>query len=240
MHCRKLIGYLPQDLPLYREMTVRAYLDHVARLKGIPAAERRRECVQAMERASLQEVEKRHIHKLSGGNRQRVGLAQALLGKPPLLVLDEATAGLDPRKVANFRELIRSLATDHTILLSTHIMAEVETCCSRVVMINRGKPLLDESIDALRQRAASRQRVLLHLRDSDQLDACLDACLAALEADPAVSDVARDGRGIRLEHTADGRANVVAIAEAHGGLATLVEERRSLEEVFRDLIAPAA
>jgi ABC-2 type transport system ATP-binding protein len=230
--CRRLIGYLPQELPLYREMTVRSYLDHVARLKGIPAGERRHECVKAMERANLQEVEKRHIHKLSGGNRQRVGLAQALIGKPPLLVLDEATAGLDPAQVANFRELIRSLASDHTILLSTHIMAEVETCCSRVVMINRGRRLLDESIDALRERAAQRQRVLLHLRDGDQLD----ACAAALAADPGITTVEREGRGLLLDHDAESRGSVVRIAEAHGGVATLTEERLSLEEVFRELV----
>ncbi|MBA3938162.1 MAG: ABC transporter ATP-binding protein, partial [Planctomycetes bacterium] len=151
--CRRAIGYLPEELPLYLDMTVTGYLDHVARLKGVAPGARRKEVVEAIEAAWLGENAKRHIRKLSKGNRQRVGLAQALLGRPPLLILDEPTSGLDPAQVANFRELIKSLAQRHTILLSTHILGEVEATCARVVVVHRGRTVASEGIDALRKRA---------------------------------------------------------------------------------------
>ena len=232
LECRRQIGYLPQELPLYRDMTVTAYLDHVARLKGIGRSQRRNEVVQAIERAHLQEVQGRHIHKLSGGNRQRVGLAQALIGTPPILILDEPQAGLDPAQVANFRELIRQLANEHTILLSTHILAEVEAVCSRVVVVHNGRSILDEPIAALRQR--SRQVRKLRVRTMDD---AVDDLRAALQASDAVTRVEMDSEGLIVE-VADGhRDDVIQLAREHGGLRELVEERRSLEEVFRDLIA---
>ncbi len=231
--CRRRIGYLPQDLPLYREMRVAAYLDHVARLKQVPRSSRRHQVLQAMERTGLLEVERRHIHKLSGGNRQRVGLAQALLGDPPILVLDEATAGLDPAQVANFRDLIRQLASGHTILLSTHILGEVERCCDRVVMIDRGRTMLNESVAALQQRAHEISRVRLRLdTDPAPLAADLGECAWVTRCEP-------DGDALLVDLDPGAQAQLVERASAHGVLLELQPWRRSLEEVFRDLISPS-
>ena len=235
--CRRQVGYLPQDLPLYRDMTVGSYLDHVARLKGIPKTERRNEVFRAIERANLQEVEKRHIHKLSGGNRQRAGLAQALIGTPPILILDEPTAGLDPAQVANFRDLIVALSAEHTILLSTHIMAEVEACCQRVVMVHRGRDIVNESIGELQQRARQVQRLRLRVFAEDH-----SALLTTLKQADWVHDIGISDDAIVFDAEEGRRSEIIALAEQHGGLRELVEQRRSLEEVFRDLIAdkPAA
>jgi ABC-2 type transport system ATP-binding protein len=235
--CRKSIGYLPEEVPLYLDMTVTAYLDHVARLKGVPASSRRREVVDAIEAAWLQENQHRHVRKLSKGNRQRVGVAQALLGGPPILILDEPTSGLDPAQVANFRDLIRRLAERHTILLSTHILAEVEAVCQRVVVVHRGRVVVSESIEALRHRASQFTRLRLRVRD----DGKLSELATALEQADWATVVHTDADAVTIDAPQDRRGELVKLVESHGGLRELVEERRSLEEVFRDLIAePAA
>jgi ABC-2 type transport system ATP-binding protein len=235
--CRRAIGYLPEEVPLYLDMTVTAYLDHVARLKGVPRAQRRREVVDAIEAAWLQENARRHIRKLSKGNRQRVGLAQALIARPPILILDEPTSGLDPAQVANFRDLVARLSERHSILLSTHILAEVEATCRRVVIINRGRTVLSESIEALRARTKDVTRLRVRLRAgrgrelADRLRT--QAWATVLEAG---SDT------VLLEAPESRRGEVVSAAESCGGLRELVEETRSLEECFRELVAatPAA
>ena len=230
--CRRAIGYLPEELPLYLDMTVTAYLDHVARLKGVPATERRKHVVEAIESTWLGENAKRHIRKLSKGNRQRVGVAQALLGDPPILILDEPTSGLDPSQVANFRDLIRRLSAKHTILLSTHILAEVEAVCSRVVVVHRGQLVVEESIDALRSRATRTSRVRVRVRSGDGAPLA-----AALTQTDWVSDIAHTGDVVTCACVAERRADLVAITEIHGGVRELSEERLSLEEVFRGLTA---
>ncbi len=229
--CRRAIGYLPEELPLYLDMTVSGYLDHVARLKGVSAAARRREVADAIDAAWLGENAERHIRKLSKGNRQRVGVAQALLGSPPILILDEPTSGLDPSQVAHFRDLLKRLAERHTILLSTHILSEVEASCSRVVVVHRGRTVAVESVETLRLRAAQVTRVNLRIRSGDSaelrtaLTACPWATVNSAHADTLSLDAATTHRG-----------ELVALVEQHGGLRELIEERRSLEEVFRDLI----
>ncbi len=237
--CRQAIGYLPEEVPLYLDMTVTAYLDHVARLKGVPRSSRRREVVDAIDAAWIGENAKRHIRKLSKGNRQRVGLAQALLGRPPILILDEPTSGLDPAQVANFRELIRTLSARHSILLSTHILGEVDAVCSRVVVVHRGHVVANEPIEALRRRAGRIERLRLRLRSGDASAARAAAVSAGWHVHAADASDA-----LVLEAPPERRGEVVALAEAHGGLRELAEERISLEEVFRDLIsgnaAPAA
>ena len=234
--CRKAIGYLPEEVPLYLDMTVTAYLDHVARLKGVPASHRRREIVEAIDRAWLKESAKRHIRKLSKGNRQRVGLAQALLGAPPILILDEPTSGLDPAQVANFRDLIRTLAKQHTILLSTHILGEVEAVCSRVVVVHRGHVVANETVEQLRQRASSIGRMRVRVRSGDPAP-----LTAACSASGWATVVQRDGDALLIDAPQNRRGDLVTLVEAQGGIRELTEERRSLEEVFRDLIAqPAA
>ena len=136
---RQRIGYLPETPPLYAEMTVEGFLYFVARIKGVPAGDRSRQVNAAVKRCNLQE--KRHIliRKLSKGFRQRVGIAQAIVHDPPAIILDEPTVGLDPRQIIEVRNLIKSLAGSHTIILSTHILPEVSMTCSRVAIINRGK-----------------------------------------------------------------------------------------------------
>ncbi|MBD2665966.1 ABC transporter related [Richelia sinica FACHB-800] len=136
---RQRIGYLPETPPLYPEMTVEGYLHFVARIKGVPAGDRPQKVQAAMARCSLQDKHRVIIRKLSKGYRQRVGIAQAIVHDPPAIILDEPTVGLDPRQIIEVRNLIKSLAGTHTIILSTHILPEVSMTCSRVAIINRGK-----------------------------------------------------------------------------------------------------
>ena len=136
---RQRIGYLPETPPLYPEMTVEGFLHFVARIKGVPAGDRTNKVKAAIERCNLQDKRRVIIRKLSKGYRQRVGIAQAIVHDPPAIILDEPTVGLDPRQIIEVRNLIKSLAGTHTIILSTHILPEVSMTCSRVAIINRGK-----------------------------------------------------------------------------------------------------
>jgi ABC-2 type transport system ATP-binding protein len=135
---RKSLGYLPETVPLYPDLTVTQFLDFAAQAKGLDHRQRRLEVDRAVADCSLEEVRNTLVAVLSKGFRQRVGLAQALLGRPPLLILDEPTIGLDPAQIVDIRELIRQLAGDHTVILSSHILPEVSQLCQRVIIINRG------------------------------------------------------------------------------------------------------
>ena len=149
MTVRKSIGYLPEIPPVYPELTVREYLKFVAKLKKIPRGVRSSEIDRVVERLSLQSVERRLIGNLSKGYQQRTGFAQALLGNPPVLILDEPTVGLDPRQIGEVRDLIKELSGAHTVILSTHILQEVVATCERVVIINRGQIAADSTLSSL-------------------------------------------------------------------------------------------
>jgi ABC-2 type transport system ATP-binding protein len=150
---KKHIGYLPEAPPLYPEMSVSDYLEFVARLKNIPATEIKSRTAQVMERCAVADVSGKLISKLSKGYRQRVGLAQAIIHNPDVLILDEPTSGLDPKQINETRELIKSLAGEHTIILSTHILPEVEAICQKVIIINRGELVRADSVERLKGAA---------------------------------------------------------------------------------------
>ncbi len=150
---RQSIGYLPENNPLYGDMLVAEYLAFVADLRGLPSAQRRENIAQTVEETGLQEVYFRPISQLSKGFRQRVGLAQAILHRPEILIMDEPTEGLDPNQRVTIRELIKSLGKDRTVLLSTHVLQEVESTCDRLLIINRGKLVADGTIPELLARA---------------------------------------------------------------------------------------
>jgi ABC-2 type transport system ATP-binding protein len=149
MQVRENIGYLPQSVPIYPEMRVEEYLAYRAKLKGVDRSIRTRRIEHSLERCRAREVRRRLIGTLSNGYRQRVGMADALLNDPPLLILDEPTAGLDPLQIRETLHTIRELAGQHTVLLSTHILSEVEAICNRVIIISRGKIGLDAPLDKL-------------------------------------------------------------------------------------------
>ena len=156
MEVKKRIGYLPETPPLYPEMEVSEYLTFVARLKGIPKGDVAKRVNEAADRCAVGDVKSKLISKLSKGYRQRVGLAQAIMHNPDVLILDEPTSGLDPKQIIETRELIASLSGDHTIILSTHILSEVEHSCQKVLIINRGRIVASESVSDLtsKMRAA--------------------------------------------------------------------------------------
>ena len=144
---KRKIGYLPENPPIYPEMTVTDYVDFVARLKGVPPARRKSMVDAALDRCALGDVRTKIAGKLSKGYRQRLGLAQALVHEPEVLILDEPTAGLDPKQINETRELIRTLGGEHTVVLSTHILPEVSMTCERVVIINRGRLVAEGTPD---------------------------------------------------------------------------------------------
>ncbi len=163
LEVKRRIGYLPEQPPVYEDLSVEGYLRFVAALKGLPRSRRREEAHRVAERTGIQGVLRRRIGNLSKGYRQRVGIAQALLGAPPVLILDEPTIGLDPGQIREVRELIRSLGGDHTVVLSTHILAEVAMVCERVLVIHRGRKVADDSLEDLQRRhseAAGREMSL--------------------------------------------------------------------------------
>src|SRR5579863_9413443 len=139
LEAKRRTGYLPETPPLYPDMTVTEYLTFVAKIKGVPSAERHQRRRAVMDRTRVSDMANRQCSKLSKGYKQRVGLAQALIHNPDVLILDEPTAGLDPKQIIETRQLIKELAGDHTIILSTHILPEVSQTCQRVVIINRGR-----------------------------------------------------------------------------------------------------
>ncbi len=154
LDARRAVGYLPESPPIYPEMIVRSYLNYVAKLKDVPRAKRGESVDRALERCGLTDVQNRVIGTLSKGYRQRVGLAQAIVHEPPVLVLDEPTVGLDPIQIAEIRQLIANLAQPgetggQTVILSTHILAEVEAICRRVLIINQGSMVLDAELSEL-------------------------------------------------------------------------------------------
>src|SRR5881628_2685981 len=149
LEVRKRIGYLPENVPLYADMRVGPYLDFVAEVKGIARTERKGRVADAMDRCLITDVQNRLIGKLSKGYRQRVGLAQAIVSDPHVLILDEPTIGLDPQQITEIRSLIKSLAGDHTVILSTHILPEVSMVCSGVIIINKGSIVAQGPIDSL-------------------------------------------------------------------------------------------
>jgi ABC-2 type transport system ATP-binding protein len=149
MEVRRRIGYLPENVPLYTDMRVEPYLDFVAEIKGVPRGTRRRQVGEAMERCRIDDVRNRLIGNLSKGYRQRVGIAQAIINDPHVLILDEPTIGLDPKQITEIRSLIKSLAGAHTVILSTHILPEVSMVCSGVIIIHKGGIVAQGPIDTL-------------------------------------------------------------------------------------------
>jgi ABC-2 type transport system ATP-binding protein len=172
MEVKKRIGYLPETPPLYPEMEVREYLTFVGKLKGMSGASLTARVGEVAERCAIADVFTKLLGKLSKGYRQRVGLAQAIIHNPDVLILDEPTAGLDPKQINETRELIRSLAGDHTIILSTHILPEVEQVCEQVIIINKGKLVATDSVHNLQNRARGVESIVLEVEGRDgSLDA---------------------------------------------------------------------
>jgi ABC-2 type transport system ATP-binding protein len=167
MEVKRRIGYLPETPPLYPEMEVREYLSFVGKLKGMSGANLANRVVEVSERCAIADVSHKLLGKLSKGYRQRVGLAQAIIHNPDVLILDEPTAGLDPKQINDTRELIRSLAGDHTILLSTHILPEVEQTCEQVIIINKGKVVATDSVHNLQNRARGVEAIMVEVEGRD-------------------------------------------------------------------------
>jgi ABC-2 type transport system ATP-binding protein len=161
---KKIIGYLPENVPLYPEMTVHSYLSFVSEIKQIPAPQRKKHIEKAVEMSGLESVKKRLIKNISRGFKQRVGIAQALIHDPQVLVLDEPTAGLDPAQIIEIRKLIKSLKGEQTILLSTHILAEVTQTCDGVVIINEGNLMASGSLEELTASFKEKEGVVIKLK----------------------------------------------------------------------------
>jgi len=165
---KKKIGYLPENPPLYQDMTVREFLSFAGEIKGIPPREKKERMNRIMETVGVQDVSRRLIKNLSRGYKQRVGLAQALIGDPQALILDEPTAGLDPKQILEIRDLIIELGKDHTIILSSHILPEVSAVCRRVLIINQGRIVADDSPENLARRILGGSRILLRLEAAEK------------------------------------------------------------------------
>ena len=237
IEAKRRTGYLPETPPLYPEMTVGEYLQFVARINGVAAGDRAAQVGAAMARTSITDMVERYCGTLSKGYRQRVGLAQALLHNPDVLILDEPTAGLDPRQIIETRRLITELAGDHTIILSTHILPEVSQTCQRVVIINRGKMVAVDSPGNLTARLQGSQSLYL------QVDGGGDDPEPALRAVDGVAAVSvadqRDGVSefqIEIAPGHDVRRDVARTVVTNGwGLLELRAQQMSLEDIFLQL-----
>jgi ABC-2 type transport system ATP-binding protein len=197
LEVKRLIGYLPENPPLYPEMTVGQYLRFVARIKKVPPARRRDELGRILEMTGLSDMRGRLVRNLSKGYKQRVGLAQALVGFPPVLILDEPTIGLDPRQIIEIRTLIQGLGKDHTIILSSHILHEVTAVCSRVVIIHHGRIVASDTIGNLSRKLAGTAGLTVRFEGTES---------AALSEIRALPDVAKaSSMGSREQGTTDVR-----------------------------------
>ncbi|MFN3322455.1 MAG: ABC transporter ATP-binding protein [Bryobacteraceae bacterium] len=241
---KKRIGYLPETPPLYPEMEVVEYLTFVGQLKGLAKAELKQRLEEVLERCSIADVRRKLISKLSKGYRQRVGLAQAIIHNPDVLILDEPTSGLDPKQILETRELIKGLAGDHTIILSTHILPEVEQICEKVIIISKGKVVATDSVENLTNRLRGAEAIALEVEARDGAPSLAFAEVQQrLEQVPGVSRViykeARNNRLLFEVESLQGRTvradAARAVIESGWNLNELRPVGLSLEEVFLQL-----
>jgi len=237
LEVKRRVGYLPETPPLYPDMEVREYLDFCGRIKGVAAAERRTKVDDAIEKCRVGDVRDTLISKLSKGYRQRVGLAQAILHNPDVLILDEPTSGLDPKQIIETRDLIRGLGGEHTVILSTHILPEVSMTCGRVVIINKGRVVAEDTPDNLTRRLKGAGTLRVEVRGDEA------SILSTLRGVPGV--LAAHTRGghdgaLLVDVEADSGRDVrsdLARAVVGGGfdLLELQQMGMSLEEIFLHL-----
>ena len=237
IEARRKIGYMPENVPLYGEMRVREYLRYRAQLKGLSTSEARRRVGEVIDTCGLDSVRRKMIKTLSKGYRQRVGLADALVHEPELLILDEPTNGLDPNQIRQIRELIRQLSTNHTVLLSTHILPEVEMTCSRVIIIDAGKIRAADTPANLIGRMRAAGRVQVELQADPEVAA---AALARLEGVRlAVPEPLDDGWtrfALLVESGTDVREPIARMVAQYGWpLRSLFRHDATLEDVFVEL-----
>ncbi len=230
---RRKIGYLPESVPLYPDMKVREYLGFVAEIKGVERARRKTAVGEAMADCQLEGVAGRFIKKLSKGYRQRVGLAQALIGDPEVLILDEPTIGLDPRQITEIRNLIKSFIGRKTIILSTHILPEVSMTCQRVVIINEGRVLAEDTPDNLSAQLSGANRLRLRITGPQE------DISVRLAATAGVRRIVRaDGDGLFLAEVDEGAAPGLAAAICAAGwdLHEMSPQQATLEDVFLKVV----
>lgn len=239
LEVRKRIGYLPEDVPLYRDMDVTSFLQFVAEVKGVAKTQKTAQVDAAIERCGIQGVRRRLIGHLSKGFRQRVGLAQALIGEPDVLILDEPTTGLDPAQIIEIRELITALAKEKTIILSTHILPEVSMICQKVIILNRGKIVAVDATENLTSRMQKSSRVLM------EVDGPVEEVRKSLQEVPGVLGVEQLEQvneqifryQIDSEKGQDVRRQLAAAIATHQwGLLELRAAEMSLEDVFVQLV----
>jgi ABC-2 type transport system ATP-binding protein len=237
---RRRIGYLPESVPLYSDMRVAPYLDFVAEVKGVPRSARKRRIAEVMDRCLIADVQNRLIRHLSKGYRQRVGLAQAIVSDPHVLILDEPTIGLDPRQIAEIRSLIKALAGEHTVILSTHILPEVSMVCSGVVIINQGAIVAQGPIDRLVEEFFPTARVAVEI--AGPRPAVLDG-LRTIPGVVRIEEGNLDGDGpVRLvvesARGRDVRGEIFQLAaQQKWNLLELRQVGMTLEEVFIRIVA---
>ncbi len=234
MEVKRRIGYLPEHPPVYNDMYVRSYLDFVARIKGVPSKDRRSRVDSAMERCGITDRAKQLIGQLSKGYRQRVGIAQAILHDPDVIILDEPTIGLDPNQIQEIRRLIRGLGREHTVILSTHILPEVEITCDRVIIINRGRIAAVDTPENLTARTSGNRRYYVAVSGG------LDEAADAIGGVPGVVGVehASEDRALEVDVSGDSdmRPAIAArLVERDLGLVELRPIAARLEDIFHEL-----
>ena len=245
LEVKKRVGYIPETPPLYTDMTVDTFLDFCAKIKGVPASQRRARLDSAVEKCRIGDVRKTLIGRLSKGYRQRVGLAQAILHDPEVLILDEPTAGLDPKQIIETRDLIRGLGGEHTVILSTHILPEVSMTCGRVVIINKGKVVAEDTPENLTHRLRGAGTLRLEVRgDGAALAEALRTVpgVVAVRPHPAAGAVgAATVIDVEAAAGADVRAELARAAVQSGhDLLGLQQVGMSLEEIFLHLTTTEA
>lgn len=230
---RREIGYLPEGVPLYPEMRVVEYLSHRARIKGVAAKARKNRIAHVMDRCGIAQVGRKLISSLSKGYRQRVGLAEALISDPPVLIFDEPTVGLDPHQIREVRQLIHDLGTDHTVLLSTHILPEVEMICERVMIIHNGKLVFQDSLSEISKHGARGTHVIVEARTPPETEN------GFLNNVPGVLNVRRRAFGevsrfdLEIAPETDPREEIFQRAVQDGWiLRELRRDQTSLEDIF--------
>ncbi len=236
LEVKKRIGYLPEHPPLYVDMLVRPYLEFVARLRGVPRRQLKARVDRAIERCGLGEVSGRLIALLSKGYQQRVGLAQAILHEPDLLILDEPTVGLDPSQIREIRTLIKSFSGEHTVILSTHMLVEVTMTCHRALIINEGRIAAEDTLERLTARGERTGRVAVRLaRPGDGVVTGLAQAPGVLKVEP--QEGVAGGFVVTMTEGQDAREAIAALAVARGwGLLEMRPLNLSLEDIFIRII----